>query len=243
MREISGRTKLLCVIGSPVAHSLSPKLHNSFAEQYGADFVYLAFEVTKDTLADFVKSAKTLPIAGFNITMPLKEAILPYLDALDPIAARCGAVNTVVNRDGKLTGYNTDGEGLLASLEGVKYSAPLLLGTGGAAKAVSAAFAAAGVDAPMTSVRTEWDKLGALAAKSDIIINATSLGMLGSEQFKNFEWLNGSDACVYDLVYNPQETELLKAAKTLGLKTVGGTALLQRQAEIAFEKFITTKNS
>ncbi len=100
MRELTAKTKLLCVIGDPVSHSRSPKLYNAFAERGGADFVYLAFTVTHESLPDFIRSVRTLPIVGFNVTMPLKEAVVPYLDSLDPISRLCGAVNTVVNRDG-----------------------------------------------------------------------------------------------------------------------------------------------
>jgi shikimate dehydrogenase len=214
-------------------------LHNALAQRVGADFAYLAFEVTRESLPDFVKAARTLPIAGFNVTMPLKQAIIPLLDSLDPLAERCGAVNTVVNRGGALIGYNTDCEGFIASLEGdwEKLRTPLLLGTGGAASAIRAAFAAFGVDAPMVSVRDRAGELSSLAANADIVVNATSLGMRGSAQFADFDWLRGTSALVYDLVYDPVDTELLTAARALGLRTVGGLELLTRQAELAFFKF------
>ena len=241
MREIDGQTKLLCVIGDPIEHSQSPRIHNALAEQAGQNFVYTAFRVTPETLPEFIEAAKTLPIAGFNVTMPLKSAVVPFLDSLDPIAEKCGAVNTVVNTDGRLTGYNTDGEGFIASLEGMEYKKPLILGTGGAAKAISAAFSSIGIDARPVSVRNSWSDLPEYAKNADIIINATSLGMHGSDQFRDFDWLDDSSACVYDIVYNPIETELLLAAKARGLKTIGGLELLNKQAEIAFEKFTGQK--
>jgi Shikimate 5-dehydrogenase len=241
MPEIDGKTKLLCVIGDPIEHSQSPRIHNALAEQADLNYVYTAFRVTIETLPEFIEAAKTLPIAGFNVTMPLKSAVLPFLHSLDPIAEKCGAVNTVVNTDGKLTGYNTDGEGFIASIEGKAYKAPLILGTGGAAKAISAAFSSIGIDAIPVSVRNSWAELPKYAAQADIIVNATSLGMHGNEQFQNFDWLKETNACVYDIVYNPIETELLIAAKANGLKTIGGLELLQQQAEIAFKKFTDQK--
>jgi shikimate dehydrogenase len=255
MREISGRTKLLCVVGSPVSHSLSPKIQNALAEQCGADFVYLAFDVTVDTLPDFIAAARTLRIAGFNVTMPLKEAILPYLDGADEIATVCGAVNTV-SRDGdKLIGHNTDGEGLIASLKDdipdFQGKTALIIGAGGAAKAISAALSMAG--ATVTALTRQDPKkitvpgaktaklseLPALAQTADLLINASPIGMAGNKNFESLSFLQAlkKEAIVYDLVYNPEETALIKECKKQKIKVKPGLTLLEHQAIKAFEYF------
>ncbi|MDR3209301.1 MAG: quinate/shikimate dehydrogenase, partial [Oscillospiraceae bacterium] len=145
---ISGATRLLAVIGSPVSHSKSPLIHNAFAANGNSEYAYLAFDVTRGTLPDFLAAARALPIAGFNVTMPLKEAIVPYLDELDDFTRIIGAANTVVNRGGRLAGYNTDGDGVTAALNahGVRLADAyvLVLGAGGAAKAACLALANAG---------------------------------------------------------------------------------------------------
>jgi shikimate dehydrogenase len=199
--------------------------------------VYLAFDVTPETLGDFVAAARTLGIIGFNVTMPLKEQIIPLLDELDPLAERCRAVNTVANRNGRLIGYNTDAEGFVPSLDGFAPSNVLVLGHGGAAKAVSAALELAGAAVTAVSPRSEPERLPALAEATDLIVNATPLGMSGSEQFRNFGFLDNTRAAVYDLVYHPRETDLLAAAARRNLRTFGGIELLRWQALLAFEKF------
>jgi len=239
--SISGSTKLMCVIGHPITQSLSPKLHSAFAEAAGVDAIYLAFDITPETLPDFVNSVRTLGIIGFNVTMPLKEHILPLLDELDPLAERCRAVNTIANHSGKLIGYNTDAEGLVPSLGGFKPTNALILGQGGVAKAAVAALQHFGATATSISLRTDWDRLPELATSADLIINATPLGMAGNEQFRDFNFLDSTSATVYDFVYHPRETELLKAATARGLKTIGGIELFSWQALLAFEKFTGVK--
>jgi shikimate dehydrogenase len=239
--NISGHTKLMCVIGHPIEHSLSPKLHTAFAEAAGVDALYLAFDITPEKLQDFVISARTLDIIGFNITMPLKEHILTFLDELDPLAERCRAVNTVANRNGKLIGYNTDAEGFIPSLNGYAPKNALILGSGGVAKAASVALEQFGSTVRNVSLRTEWNILQELAASTDLIVNATPLGMTDNERFRNFDFLAHTSATVYDLVYYPRETDLLKAASKHGLNTIGGIELFRRQALLAFEKFTGVK--
>jgi shikimate dehydrogenase len=240
---ISGRTKLLAVIGHPVSHSLSPYIQNKFLEAAGLDFAYMAFDVTRETLPAFLAAAKTLQITGFNVTMPLKEAILPFLGELDEIALACGAVNTVVSRDGALTGYNTDGEGLLLSLNGAipdfHGKNALVLGAGGASKAVSAALRGAGASVTALSRREIHAELEKHVPDADLIVNATPLGMENHDAFSDFGILDGAKSAilVYDLVYNPRETALLREARRRGLAVAHGVSLLVCQAASSFARF------
>jgi len=245
----------LAVIGSPVAHSKSPLIQAEFAARIGLNARYDAIEVAAETLAAFMERAAG-EFAGFNVTMPLKEAIIPYLATVDGAAAVCRSVNTVVCRDGALHGYSTDGIGTLAALRGVfgadlSGKTALILGTGGAAKAAAFALNDAGasvtaltrrdVEPPQLSgaVTQLWSALESVAAQSEIIINATPLGMHGNAEFEDFAWLGAArdDAVVFDFVYNPCETALLSAAKTRKLRTIHGLSLLLQQAAAAFELF------
>jgi shikimate dehydrogenase len=248
---LSGNTRLLCVIGSPVAHSLSPFIQNTFIEAAGLDYVYLAFDVAERTLGAFTAAAKTLNIAGFNVTMPLKTGIVPYLTGFGEAAKGLGAVNTVVNRGGGLIGHNTDGGGFLRSLEYSGYDFArknaLILGGGGAARAISHALTARGMKvASATRKRGEqgfqYAELAENAAGCDLLINATPLGMAGSGEFDDLRFVAAlpEDAFVYDIVYHPRDTRLLQAAKNRGLNTAGGVSLLVFQAALAFEHFTGT---
>jgi shikimate dehydrogenase len=245
----------LCVIGSPVAHSRSPELQNALAEKHGADFVYLAFDVTRDTLPDFISAARTLNIAGFNVTMPLKEAIIPLLDGADDVATFCGAVNTVSRVGDKLIGHNTDGEGLIASLAAeipdFKGKTALIIGAGGAAKAISAALYKTGASVTALTRRApesanvpgastaHLSELSALAPTADLIINAAPIGMTGHADFEDFNFLDAlrPAAVVYDLVYDPVDTSLIAECKRRGICVKGGLTLLEYQAIAAFEYF------
>lgn len=240
----------LCVIGDPVAHSLSPAIHTEFLRQRGLEGCYTAVTVRPEELAAFVAGARRGDYNGFNVTMPHKQTILPLLDAVEGDAAAMGAVNTVVAREGRLTGYNTDGGGFLRSLPfSAKGKLVLILGAGGAASAVCHAAARAGAvtaiccrqpkkAAALPGAAYPWGALPALAAECDVLVNATPLGMTGYEQFPDFRFLDRCRGCVYDLVYQPRETALLAAAKEKGLKTIGGLALLHAQAELAFDLFV-----
>lgn len=240
----------LCVIGDPVAHSLSPAIHTEFLRQRGLEGGYTAVTVRPEELAAFVDSARQGDYDGFNVTMPHKRAILPLLDAVEGDAAAMGAVNTVVARQGRLTGYNTDGGGFLRSLPfPAKGKLVLLLGAGGAASAVCHAAVRTGAVVAVCCRHPEkaaalpgavypWQTLPALAAECDVLVNATPLGMTGYEQFPDFRFLDRCRGWVYDLVYQPRETALLAAAKEKGLATIGGLALLHAQAALAFELFV-----
>lgn len=255
--------KQLFVIGDPVAHSLSPLLHQAMLDQTGAAYRYDVRTVRPEELPAFVRWAKDGGCAGFNVTMPHKEAILPLLDEADATAASCGAVNTVCIREGRAIGHNTDGTGFLDSLAGQGFypqgRTVLLLGAGGAAKAVGHALAAAGAGRVIVCAR-RLERAAALAAQlpgcgegivlaqdaiqqaasaCDLLVNATPLGMAGSPAFARLDFLQAMPphAVVYDLVYHPRRTALLAAAARQGLRTVGGIDLLIRQAVRAFTFF------
>lgn len=255
--------KQLFVIGDPVAHSLSPLLHQAMIDQTGAAYRYDVRTVRPEELPAFVRWAKDGGCAGFNVTMPHKEAILPLLDEVDATAASCGAVNTVCIREGRAIGHNTDGTGFLDSLAGQGFCPQgrtvLLLGAGGAAKAVGHALAAAGAGRIIVCARRleraaalaaqlpgcgegivlAQDAIQQAAAACDLLVNATPLGMAGSPAFARLDFLQAMPphAVVYDLVYHPRRTALLEAAARQGLRTVGGIDLLIRQAVRAFTFF------
>ena len=235
----------LCVIGSPVSHSLSPAIHAEFLRQAGIDGSYTAQEVTEDTLPAFVAAAKAGAWDGFNVTMPLKEHIVPLLDELGSEVT--ASVNTVVVRQGRAIGHNTDGAGFLQALP---ISPPgkrcLILGAGGAARAICDALLGAGAEVTVCSRKgvalpgadiMPWPELH--AAGFDLLVNATPLGMAGHGEFPDLSFLCQlpAHAAVFDLVYHPEETALLRHAKALGLNTVGGLALLYAQAKLSFEYF------
>lgn len=255
--------KQLFVIGDPVAHSLSPLLHQTMIDQTGTAYRYDVRTVRPEELPAFVRWAKDGGCAGFNVTMPHKEAILPLLDEVDATAASCGAVNTVCIREGRAIGHNTDGTGFLDSLAGQGFypqgRTVLLLGAGGAAKAIGHALAAAGAGRIIVCARRleraaalaaqhpgcgerivlAQDAIQQAAAACDLLVNATPLGMVGSPAFARLDFLQAMPphAVVYDLVYHPRRTALLEAAARQGLRTVGGIDLLIRQAVRAFTFF------
>lgn len=248
----------LGVIGDPIAHTLSPDIQGAIAQALGLPCSYEAFHVPLAALPDFVKRARS-ELQGFNITIPHKKNILPYLSHLDPYAASCGAVNTVKITDGQLYGYNTDGDGLRAAMavNGIhmEKSEIMLLGAGGAALSIcrkaldvgakkvtvlcrtpekAAAFAGPGVEIGPFS--TEF--MGKCAKSADLIVNATPLGMEGiAGDFESFSFLDGTRAAVCDIVYKPAETSLLRESRLRGLKAMNGLGMLIYQAVYAFAIF------
>lgn len=248
----------LCVIGDPVGHSLSPRIHRRFMERCGAAGSYEAVTVTAEALEDFVVQGRRGAWDGCNVTMPLKERILPLLDVVEPWTASCGAVNTVCFRNGRAVGYNTDGPGVVESLRLRGFTpagqAALVLGAGGAAKAAALALAQAGcrvtvcartpekaaaLAARCGGVTVSWEDLPRAAAEHGLLLNATPLGMEGSPEFESLDFVQAlpTKAVVYDLVYHPTDTALLRAAGSRELTAVGGLALLVQQAALAFAHF------
>lgn len=265
--ELNNTTKKLCIIGDPVVHSKSPILQNAMLSALGLDYVYLCQEVSRGQAAEWLRCAKFAGYAGFNATMPHKEALVPLMDELDPLAARCGAVNTVSIRDGKAYGFNTDGGGFLRALDdlGVDPAGKrvVLLGSGGAARAVSAALCMAGAQVTvcnrtvakaealcnmypeaMTPAGFSAEELRRAAEKADVLVNCTSLGMAGTgSQFSDFSFLEAlpQGAAVCDAIYAPAQTELLRRAAGLGHPAMNGMGMLLHQAVLALEHFVGEK--
>jgi shikimate dehydrogenase len=260
------------VIGDPIAHSLSPKIHETVFGALGLKSRYNALRVQRGSLPDFARRARESKLMGFNVTMPHKRDIVPLLDETDEEARLCGSVNTVVSRNGRMIGFNTDMEGLLEALKergaGYRGRKILILGAGGAARGVALKAALEGASEVVVlarreesardaialarsiagcSVRSGGMSLGTMktAAKdSDILINATPLGMSGiGEDFESLEFLSSlpSGAVVCDLVYNPAETKLLGVARSMGRSAQNGLGMLIYQALIADELFLDRK--
>ena len=267
--EVHNTTQKLCVIGDPVAHSKSPLIHNTVLQALGLDYIYLCQYVPRGQAAKWLSCAAFAGYAGFNATMPHKEELVPLMDELDEDARRCSAVNTVCIRDGKYYGYNTDGAGFVRALEGAGVSPAgkrvLLLGAGGAAKAVALRLAREGAAQVVVCNRT-LDKARALcglapgepltaadfdpltlyqqARRCDLLVNCTSLGMTGTQaQFEDFTFLDGlrPGALVCDLIYSPPETQLLALAREKGHPTMNGLDMLIYQAILALEHFTQTE--
>lgn len=258
--------KKLCVIGWPVRHSKSPILHNAMLGALGLPYEYGIVPVEPGHLEEFLAFAKENHYAGFNATMPFKEALLPFLDEIDPLAKKLGAVNTVCIKNDKLYGYNTDCPGYAAALrqEGFQIAGKtaLILGAGGAAKAVALGLCQAGAKRVLLANRTaekarqaaalcpevcqavSWDRqsLCSAAENAELLVNGTSLGMAGQGEFESFEFLAAlpENAWVSDLIYHPAQTELLRRAAALGHRTMNGLPLLVHQGILALEHFTDT---
>ena len=258
----------LQVIGDPVLHSRSPMIQGAMLSALGLDGVtYTAKVVCRGELADYIGWARENGIAGFNATMPHKEDLVPLMDELDSSARSIGSVNTVCLRDGKLYGHSTDGPGFLAALEHELHIKPAgrtisVLGAGGAARAVAWALSQAGAARVFVCNRTieraaalcaldpsghlipvgfDHETLCRLSACSDLLVNCTNLGMEGCpDQFADMSFLSAlpQGAAVYDLIYHPVETELLRQARLCGLTTSNGLSMLIWQAVLALEHFL-----
>ncbi|MEM2466236.1 MAG: shikimate dehydrogenase [Candidatus Bathyarchaeia archaeon] len=261
--EVSGKTKVFCVIGDPITHSLSPIMHNAAFRHLKIDAVYVAFNVKESMLEDAVKGMRSFGICGMNVTTPHKTAIINYLDENDPMAEFVGAVNTVLNVDGKLVGFNTDGVGALMALKenGVKTKGKkfLILGAGGAGRAIAFHLAQEAdeliiLNRDVNKARLLADMLRKRFNKKvvgdglshdvlkkwiedvDVLINTTSVGMYPrqDETLIDKSFLR-SELTVMDIVYNPIETKLLKDAKSAGAKVIYGTEMLVFQGAASFE--------
>lgn len=252
---ISGRTRLAAVIGHPVRHSLSPALHNAAFEELGLDWRYMAFDVAPGDAFAALSAMRTLGLGGLNVTMPHKGDVAAAVDRLSPAAATLGAVNTVTWDGDQLVGHNTDGAGFLASLadEGVEAAGRrcLLVGAGGAARAVALALAGAGAAeivvlarrrdaaAAVVDLAPEVIRVGSgddLEAAT-LIVNATPIGMTGTASGRATPVDTARlslQHVVVDLVYEPPQTPLLLEAAAQGAHAVSGTGMLLHQAAESF---------
>ncbi|MBX9954066.1 shikimate dehydrogenase [Peribacillus simplex] len=253
--------KIYGVMGDPIVHSMSPDIHNDAFEKENIEAVYHHFHVTKEGLNDAVKGMKALGIEGFNITIPHKTSIIPFLDEVDELALAIGAVNTVVNKNGRFIGYNTDGKGFFKSLcdeisGDIKAKKTLVIGAGGAARAIYFTLVKEGVKQVDIANRTKeraaqlvsdcpYDKVSkALSiieaeeslSQYDLIIQTTSSGMspeLDHSPLKVDQLKTG--AIVSDIIYNPLQTKLLREAGEKGAETQNGLGMFINQAALAFE--------
>lgn len=262
--KIDGYTRLAAVVANPIKHSISPFIHNSAFEATNTNGVYLAWEVDATELAETVANIRRYQMYGINLSMPYKEQVIPYLDQLSEEACLIGAVNTVVNREGTLIGYNTDGKGFFKSLPSFKISRKrlVLLGAGGAAKAILAQAILDGVSQIAVFVRSssmektrpylekmqnatgfrvdlfaleDIQDLQDSITQADLLVNATSVGMDGSSQPIPTSIVLPEKLIVADVIYQPFETPFLKWARNQGNQSINGFGMLLYQAAEAFE--------
>ncbi|MBM4762367.1 shikimate dehydrogenase [Bacillus sp. B15-48] len=252
--------KLFGVIGDPIAHSMSPIMHNDLFGYYDIDASYLPFHVHPTNLEEAIKGFKAIGAGGFNVTVPHKTAIIPHLDVIDPLASAIGAVNTVVNEEGLLTGYNTDGRGFVRaftdrciSLTGKNV---LIIGAGGAAKAIYFSMAEAGVknidicnrtlvkaeelvEACPYSVQSnlfEVEKAQKRIEEYDLVIQTTSIGMAPQFEETPLVFTNLKNDCIVtDIIYNPLKTRFLRNAEAMGASIFNGLDMFVYQGALAFE--------
>jgi len=256
--NITPHTKVVGLIGHPVEHSLSPKMHNEIYKKIGLDMIYLAFDIPPDKLLQAVEGIRAMGFAGFNVTIPHKERIISYLDEIEEEARAIGAVNTVKNEKGRLVGYNTDGMGFISSLltRGIQCKGKqiLMLGAGGAARAIGIYLAKEEPKEILIYNRT-LDRarnlayaineyigkdlsraVSVLPSHPHVIINTTSLGMWPNiEQNPLYGYSLRKDMVVCDIVYNPRMTALLRSADERGCTIVGGMDMLINQGTKAIE--------
>ena len=262
--NITGRTKIVGVIGDPVEHSCSPPMHNTAFREMGMDYIYVPFHVKPADLSAAVEGFKALNVMGINITLPHKSAALTLMDSLSQEARLIGAINTMVFRDGMVEGHNTDARGFIASLrekgiENIQGMKVVVLGAGGGAQSVVVGLALEGVDRITIANRTPEkairiaenisEKTGIQVkgislsdnllpehiSQSRLLVSTISAGMDPSIPLViDPDWLH-EDLTVCDIVYTPPETNLLKAAAQRGLRTVGGMGMLVHQGAISFQ--------
>lgn len=267
--RISGKSKLVGLMGDPIEHSVSPAMHNSAFRAMELDYVYVPFRVKKADLENAVHAVRALDIRGVNVTIPHKVEIIHLLDDIDPLAREIGAVNVLVNNGGLLKGYNTDAEGFLHVLlehevepEG---KTVVILGAGGAARAISFTLAGRGASlimidrTPANAARCAADVSAATGQSAEvlalndknlsdamerghILVNTTSVGMFPQKnETLVTRKLISPQIVVVDIIYNPIKTRLLAEAERAGASTINGLEMLVRQGALAFEKWTGQK--
>ena len=278
MINISGKTKIVGVIGEPVTHSRSPQMHNAAIAKLGLNFAYLPFEVKLPDLATAIQGLKALQVVGVNVTIPHKQNVMPLLDHISTEAHLIGAVNTLVFDQDQIFGHNTDAEGFIRAMQEEASLCDYLLtgdvravvlGAGGAARAVVTALALNNVteitianrtvskavtlvenlepnllqtdlqlSTRLTSVEIQSSQLADLIAACDLLVNTTSVGMDNTAPVDLFDLdCLSAQTIVYDIVYTPPVTPLLRVAEAKGCPIIGGLGMLDHQGAIAFEKW------
>ena len=256
----------LGIIGFPIGHSLSPVFQQAALDHIGIAATYSTWEIREENLNAFIDGLRSPSIQGINVTVPHKESVLPLLDHVDEWALQAGAVNTIVNRNGILYGYNTDGIGFI---KGLRHNRPfdlqgktvLIIGAGGSARGVVRALAnesvgdiiianrtlsraqslstlSMGLGVSARAISLDWQELSLAAVKSELIVNCTSVGMAHTSEFGLSPLLLqqiSPNSVVYDLVYNPIETQLLKEAAQAGAAEISGIKMLVYQGAASFE--------
>ena len=267
--QISGKTRVCGLIGDPVEHTMSPAMHNAAFKELGLDYVYVAFRVKADELGKAIQGMRALGIRGLNVTILHKVDVMSLLDRLDPMAENIGAVNTIVNDGGILTGYNTDATGFLQPLLehkiNLKVKKVAILGAGGGSRGICFILAEhgakltiinRGIDSAkdlaahtsklfgvtVASLELHESNLASAITENEILVNATSVGMSPNpgESIVPAKLLRPG-LIVYDIVYNPVNTRLLKEAETAGAHTISGIDMLAWQGAAAFERWTGEK--
>jgi len=270
-KTVSIESRICGVIGDPIGHSMSPVMHNAAFDKLGLNYLYVPFRVKKEELVKAIAGMRALNIRGLNVTIPHKVAVIPLLDELDPLAQRIGAVNTIVNDDGALTGYNTDATGFLQALLERRIEPRgknvVILGAGGASRAISFILAERGAHLVILNrlLELDWaeelasrisqvfkkevealelneENLAKVLEKADILVNATSVGMKpNSDETPVSPDLLKPSLTVFDIVYNPLKTRLLREAEVAGAGTISGVDMLVWQGALAFELWTGVK--
>ncbi len=260
--RISGKAKVLGVFGHPIGHSLSPAMHSAAIEALGLDYVYVPFDVDPADLGRAIDGVRALGIAGVNVTIPHKEAVMEFLDEVEKEALEIGSVNTVANVDGRLIGSSTDGPAFIRSLVETGYDPnganAVIIGGGGAGRAIAFSLAKAGAKVLIydqepgkaeklaSDVRrvagedsaggeSEFDAAREYLKSSNLLVNCTPVGMSPNvDRIPVPVELLRADMTVYDVVYNPMRTKLLQAAEKAGARTVSGIKMFVYQGAISF---------
>lgn len=243
------------VIGDPIAHSKSPRMHGFWLDRLGVDADYRAHRVPPEELETYLRQRRHEPAwRGCNVTLPLKSLVIEHLSALGPDARGVGAVNTIVPQgDGELLGLNTDAHGVLFALAGAEVGSAVVVGAGGAARAALFALKVMGVtevtviNRDMIRARQALDDLEVdgrvlplgTSPPADLLINASSLGMAGQPALPFDVAALPDGATVFDMVYAPLETQLLRDARARGLRTIDGLTMLAEQGAMAFAAFFS----
>lgn len=262
---ITGKTRIIGVIGHPIEHSMSPPMHNNAYEELNMDYVYVAFNVLPENIDTLIQSCKTMGITGLNVTIPHKTTIIPYLDEIDQTAQKIGAVNTIQFKNGIAKGFNTDGIGAIKSLQAhtsLEGKNVLIIGAGGASKAISFTLLNENINSLIIANRSkenandlieniknqsnfenisyiDLEKCDEFIEEVDIIINTTPIGMYPKHEVQppiKTDKINEKHV-VMDIIYNPLETKLLEKSRINGATTINGTSMLINQGLASFKIF------